>query len=302
MIYLYTGENDYAVSEKVRAVCESFRKKYAECSVERIDGEETDAAGVMAKLTGVDMFTPRKLLVLTGMGKRRATWEGLARSLGLVADSTEVVIVEPKPDGRLTATKEIRKAATVTEFKALKAPEVERWARGLAQEMGLEMKGGAVRILAEYCGWGQWEMRHEMEKLRCLGRVMTEEMVRKYVRADLGADVFTVLELAVNGRMAEVNAALEILRVKEDVNKFLGLIGSQIFNLAAVKTAPEGAAVAREVGVAPWLIGGIQRLAGKITEEKLGELTARMAEVDGRVKLGEDGWVLVRAVLNRIFG
>ncbi|MCL1929994.1 DNA polymerase III subunit delta [Candidatus Saccharibacteria bacterium] len=302
MIYLYSGENDFAITEKLRAVSEAFKKKYSDASVERIDGSEISTAELSAKLTSIDMFTSRKLLVLTDMGKKKNTWDTLAQSLALVPDSTEVVIIEAKPDGRLNATREIKKVAKTTEFKLLARHELEQWTRQTVQELKLEIKNDALRLLIEFCESNQWQIMHELKKLSLITKVITSGIIVQYVEPSPGTDVFRVLEFAINKDLDVLNAALDILRQKEDVNKFLGLLTSQIFTLTALKNSPEQASVARDMGLAPFLVSKQTGLARAITPNQLNKLVASMAEIDGRVKLGEDGWLLIKLALNRLFG
>jgi len=301
MIYLYSGENDFAVTEKVRRVSEAFKKKYSDSSLERIDGCEITTTELAAKLTSVDMFTPRKLILLTNMSQKKLIWETLAQSLPLVPSSTEIVIVEPKPDGRLNSTKNIRGAAKTTEFKPLSRHELEQWARKTIQELKLEIKNDALKLLLEFCEYNQWGILHELEKLSHISKVITSDLISKYVQPNLETDVFRILEFAINQNFDEFNLALDTLKKREDVNKFLGLISSQIFTLVAIKNSPDKTTLPRDLGLAPFLVFKQKDLAGKISDDQLNSLVSSLAEIDGRIKLGEDGWLLIKLVLNQLF-
>ena len=299
MVYLYCGENSFAIAQKVELVSKAFKEKFSDASLERVDGTETTPTALMGKLTSIDMLAPRKLLILTNMSKRKDTWNGLAKSLPLVPDSTEVVIIESKPDGRLSATKEIRRIARPTEFNLLKANEIERWTGEAVQRLGLEIKRDALKSLVESCEHDQWKIRHELEKLSLVTKSITNELINKYIQPNLDADIFQILELSIDQNFDELNLALDTLRQREDVNKFLGLLTSQVFALVAIKNAPKNANTSRDLGLAPFLVSKQQGLARKITDEQLVSFVANLAEVDGRIKLGEDGWLLIKLVLNQ---
>ena len=300
MIYLYSGENDFAITEKVRLVSETFIKKYSDSSLERINGSETTPAELSAKLTSIDMFTPRKLLVLTSMSKKRPVWDALAQSLRLVPDSTEVVIIEPKPDNRLSSTKEIKKAAKTTEFRLLKPRELEQWARETVQSLGLEAKSDGLELLLEFCEYDQWGIQHELKKLSCVAKTVTSDLIYQYVHPSLSADVFRVLELAIDQDYDRLNSSLDVLRQKESLNKFLGLLASQVFTLVSIKNSGAKDVVTRDMGLAPFLVSKQQSLVDKITEDQLNKLLTQLAEIDGRSKLGDDGWLLVKLTLNQL--
>ena len=302
MIYLYTGENSFALAEKINLVSRSFKNKYSDTSLERIDGGDITATELQARLTSVDMFTPRKLLVITGAAHEKTIWDALAKSLPLVPNSTEVVIVEPKLDARLNSTKEIKRLATITEFKPLKPYELDQWVKKTSQRLGLELKGDAHKLIIDSCGGNQWEISHELEDLSHVTRAVTDGVVHKYIQPSPETNAFQILELAVDRDLSGLNLAIDILSQKEDINKFLGLITSQVFALAAIKNQPDATNnAARDMGLAPFMLVKQQGLANKLTADQLNSLISNIAKIDGRVKLGDDGWALIRVTLNQLF-
>jgi DNA polymerase-3 subunit delta len=302
VIHLYYGENDYAVAEKVRAVRAAFAAKYGAEAIERIDADEAAADDLVGKLVNVDLFASRKLVIMSGAARRPSTWQKLAAALLRVPNSTEVIMIESKLDGRLNATKEIKKIAGATEFRALRSWELERWAAEEAQRQRLEVKGAALRELVLACGGDQWRIASEIKKLSALGQVLTPELVKKYVESVVSADAFLVLELALRRERQAMNAELQKLRAVESAEKFLGLFSAQVFALAVAKSAGEegSAAAAKATGVHPFVMQKTFAVRDEISESELQKLAAGLAEVDAKMKLGGDGWQLMMILLNRI--
>jgi DNA polymerase-3 subunit delta len=302
MIYLYCGENDFALAEKLATVKQAFVEKYGATAVERLDGGEIDDNNLVGKMVNIDMFTPRKLLIISNAGKKPTTWEKLAHNLARVPDSTEVILIEKKPDGRLNSTKTIKKIAKTTEFKALKPWEVVGWTKTELQRQKMEVKRGAVDELALVCGYDQWRLRSEIKKLSALTQVLTSDIVKKYVEAEVAADAFKVLELAFRQDREAMNAELANLRHKESAERFLGLLAGQIFALAAIKNADgrSQTEVARAVGVHPFVMQKIAGSAQKTSQESVREMAQGVANIDAKMKMGVDGWDLLTTLLNKL--
>lgn len=299
MIYLYTGENDYEIAEKVRAVKEAFAKKYGAETIERIDGAETAAENLVAKLVNIDLFATRKLLVISGAAKKAGTWEKVATALPRVPDTTEVVLMEPKIDGRLSATKLVKKIAKCTEFKLLKGRDMIDWAKKELQKQGVEATGRAVEKLVTVCGGSQWRVASEIRKLSSVAKVLSEDLIDRYVENDTLGDVFKVLELAFAGDVKEMNEELARVRERESAEMFLGLLASQLFTLVGIKNS-KGRDVSRELGIHPFVVQKLRRVADDVSDKVLKELVRQVAEVDGKMKLGSDGWRLLYTILNEL--
>lgn len=299
MIYLYTGENDYEIAERVRAVRTAFTKKYSAESIERIDGAEVPAEDLVAKLVNMDLFATRKLLVISGTAKKTGTWEKVATTLSRVPDTTEVVLIEPKPDGRLSATRLVKKIAKWTEFKPIKGRDIVNWARKKLQEQGMKATGMVVEKLVMVCGENQWRVASEIKKLSAITKVLSEDLVDRYVKSDTSGDVFKMLELAFAGNADKMNEEIARVRERESAEMFLGLLAGQLFALVGIKNS-EGRDVPRELGIHPFVAQKLRRVADGVSDEALSRLAQEVAEVDGKMKLGSDGWRLLYKVLNEL--
>jgi DNA polymerase III delta subunit len=183
----------------------------------------------------------------------------------------------------------------------LRPHELKYWTGTIAQNISVEIDGNAAALLIEFCEYNQWNILHEIHKLSHIATVITVDIIKQYVQPNLEADIFTVLELAVSQNFYALNQAIDALKHKEDISKFLGLLASQVFTLAAIKNSNKNNNIARDMSLAPFLVVKQQSLACKITDHQLSGLIKRLAELDGRVKLGEDGWLLIMLTFNKLF-
>lgn len=299
MIVLYTGDNDYGITEKVHIVKEAFAQKYGAETIEIINGAEIAVDDLAAKLVNMDLFATQKLLIISGAAKKAGTWEKIAATLPQVPDTTDVVLVEPKIDGRLSSTKLVKKIAKCTEFKPIKGFDMVNWAKKESQKQGLETTRNVVEKLVTVCGENQWRVTSEMKKISAITKVLSEDLVDKYIESDISGDVFKVLDLVFAGNVKEMNKELARVRERENAEMFLGLLTSQLVALVGVKNA-QGRAVPSELGIHPFVVQKLRRVAENINNETLNNFVQQLAEIDGKIKLGSDGWRLLHMVLNKL--
>lgn len=297
MVYFYYGENDFEITQKVAGIFGAFTLKYGEMSTVRLDGNEISARDLVGQMVNIDMFAPNKLLIVKNIGKNTENWEALVANIGRVPESTSLVVVENHPDGRTKTFKDLKKLADKEEkFIALKSWEVEKWAKTELQKNEMELRSGLTELVA-YCNADQWRIHHEITKLASVSRVLTRELVEKYVEPDLSANVFNLLEMAVN-KNPKLDDEIAKLKINTEPYMVFGAVSSQLVNIAIAKQG----GTAKEFGVNPWAFKSAEEIALKITDEKLQKILQKASEIDAKLKsTGQDPWILVEVFLKTIF-
>src|SRR5688572_17332361 len=101
MIVTLTGANDFSRKAELKKLVSQFVAVHTDMAVERYDGDESDAASMRGSLNSLPFLTERKMVVLYEPGKQKAFAEKIDEVLKDVADTTDLIIVEPKLDKRL---------------------------------------------------------------------------------------------------------------------------------------------------------------------------------------------------------
>src|ERR1700742_2933571 len=100
MVVTLTGTNDFARQTALSKLVNDFIAEHTDMAVERLDGEEATADRMRESAASLPFLTPRKLVVLREPGKQKAFAEHIGDVLKDVADTTDLVLVEPKLDKR----------------------------------------------------------------------------------------------------------------------------------------------------------------------------------------------------------
>ncbi len=175
-IYLYWGEDDFAMSRAVAALRDAhLDPSWIDFNYSKITPEQPDAITQGLNLAMTAPF---------GMGKR-LVWLAdttvcqrcpedllieLERTLPNLPEETVLLLTTTsKPDGRLKSTKLLQKHADIQEFSLISPWNTDQLAqqvRRAAQDVGVKLTPAAVQLLVESVGNQSRQLYTELEKLK----------------------------------------------------------------------------------------------------------------------------------------
>src|SRR5438105_1810472 len=129
-------------------------------------GDETDGAEILASVNEVPVFAQRRLVILKNAEKLSARdGEALGPYLKEPCESTILVCVSQKLDGRLKFTQALKNQAVVVDCSPLAEHQLESWIRSEAGRLHLRLDEPAVLLLKELADQSLSIIRQELEKL-----------------------------------------------------------------------------------------------------------------------------------------
>jgi DNA polymerase III subunit delta len=277
MIVTLTGANDVARDMELKRLVADFVTEHTDMGLERLDGDEHDAARMRESASSLPFLTARKLVVLREPGKQKAWAEHIADLLPEVADTTDLVIVEPKLDKRLSYYKTLKKSTDFRDFPELDAAGLARWAGEYAKTQGGQLASGDARMLVDRLGPNQQLLKMELDKLLAYEPQVSAANIELLTEQLPQSTVFELLDAALAGRKEQ---ALKLYReqraLKVEPQAIIAMLAWQLHVLALVKTAGSRSAdeVAREAKINPFVVRKSQALARQLP---LGTLTQRIA-------------------------
>jgi len=287
MIVTVTGANDFARTRELHKLVADFVAEHTDMALERFDGEETPAARMCESVNSLPFLTARKLVVLREPGKQKAWAEQIADILKGVAASTDLIIVEPKLDKRLSYYKTLKKDTDFRDYTELDAGGLARWASDYAVEQGGTLSAGDARLLVDRVGLSQQMLQQELDKLLAYDPAITKASIELLTDLLPQSTVFELLDAAFAGR---TKRAMELYReqraLKVEPQAIIALLAWQLHVLAVIKTAGERAAddIAREAKLNPYVVRKSQGLARNLALERLKQLIADLLDLDQKLK------------------
>jgi DNA polymerase III delta subunit len=287
MIVTLTGTNDFLRKAELKKLVSDFIAVHTDMAVERYDGDESDPARMRESVTSLPFLTERKLVLLHEPGKQKAFAENISAVLKEVADSTDLIIVEPKLDKRLSYYKTLKKETDFREFTDLDAGGLARWAGEYVKGEGGALNAMDARVLIDRVGPNQQQLRQELDKLLAYDPKITKASIELLTEPLPQSTIFELLDAVFAGNTKH---ALELYReqraLKVEPQAIMAMLAWQLHTLALVKSAgsrsPEE--IAREAKMNPYVVRKSQGLTRHLSLERLKEMIQQLLDLDIRLK------------------
>lgn len=258
-------------------------------------GDEAEGAEIAACASEVAVFAPRRLVIVKAADKLPAKQsEPLLPYLKGPNDTTTVVFVAAKLDGRLKFSQAVIQASLVVDCGPLKDPQLYPWLKQEADRLGVRIDEEALHVLREVSGGSLFAVRRELEKLASYvpaDRVATATDVAALRGTQPGASVF---DLAAAIGAQQRGTALAILaRNLEAGEAPLRILGSLVWQYRRlwkvkelVRQAGREGEAARLLRIDPYKV---RPFLGQFSETHLREAFRLFLETDQKLKGGSGG-------------
>lgn len=287
MITTLTGSNDFARSLKLSQLIADFIATYGDFGLEKIDGEEASAAHMRASVESLPFLTPRKLVVLREPSKQKAFVEALPDVLAAVTETTDVIIVEPKLDKRLTYYKILKKQTEFLDFPEIDANGLMGWAVSYAKEQGGELVRPDAKELIDRVGPNQQALKQELDKLMLLDPTITAHSIEMLTERAPQSTVFELLDAAFAGRHQKALQLYEEQRAqKVEPQAIVAMLAWQLQIITVVKVAGSRPTdeIATSAKLNPFVVRKTSQLAKKLSLEDVKRLVSNLYSIDVRSK------------------
>jgi DNA polymerase-3 subunit delta len=287
MITMLTGDNSFALRQALQSLVKAFIDEHGDLALERIDCEGLEPDRIREAVAGLPFLAARKMVVLRGLDTNKQLQERLEQLLDDVAETTDLIIVEPKPDKRLSYYKMLKKRAELREFPELDANGLARWLSQAATEQGGSMNLADARYLVERVGTNQQLLANELEKLLLHDATISRGTIDLLTEATPQSTIFQLLEAAFAGNTRRaLDLYAEQRAQKVEPMQIIAMLAWQLHVLAVIKTAGTRTAdaIAKEARLNPFVVRKSQGIARTLTLTRLKTLVDDLLSIDMQSK------------------
>lgn len=273
--------------EALRQLVDSFVAEHGDMGLERLDGEETGYERMHEAAQSLPFLVPRKLVVLRSPGANKEFAEKFEQFREDVAETNDIVIIEPKLDKRLGYYKQLKKHTDFKEFTVLDASGLMRYLADYAKQRGGSLSAGDIRLLIDRVGTNQLILQHELDKLLAYNPNINRASIELLTERTPQSSIFELLDAAFAGNAQRAMALYAEQRTQRvEPQQILAMLVWQLHILAIVKTAgPRNVdTIAKESKLNPFAVRKSQDLARRITLPQLKKLVTTLREFDVRLK------------------
>ncbi len=287
MIRTLSGENSYGLQRELRAIADAFVDEHGDLALERIDGQEVSFDRIREAITSLPFLASKKMVVLRAPGANKEFVEKFEEVLSDIPETTDLIIVEPKLDKRLSYYKFLKKQTDFHDFTPMDADSLSRWLIDEAKHAGGSISASDAHYLVERVGASQQLVSSDLEKLMIYDKAVTRKTIDLLTEATPQSTIFQLLESAFAGNS---RAALELYAeqraLKVEPQQIIAMLAWQLHVLAIIKAAGDRSAdvIAKEAKLNPYVVRKSQGIARKITIAELKKLVSDLLNIDARSK------------------
>jgi DNA polymerase-3 subunit delta len=282
-----TGNNEFTLSQELNKLLAALTTEVGDFGVERYDGEDLDPQKLPGIIQAMPFLAPKRVVVLRQPSAQKLLAERLEKLLDKVPESTELIIVERRPDKRTSYYKALQKRTDLRSYDALNEQQLADWLRGLATEAGGQLSAGDARYLVQRIGLNQQLLSNELKKLLTYNPQITRQAIDQLTEPAPQSTIFSLLDAAFRGdRRTVLDLYHEQRQQKVEPLAMLAMIAWQLHIFALIKTAGERSpqTIASETKVSPYVIQKSISASRSFSLAQLKGWIHRAAELDVQLK------------------
>ena len=288
-IFLFTGENTYALFQEFLRWKKGFAEKHGEENLLEVETSGEKLTSLMDSVAAMPFIAEKRLVALHNIPKLEK--EEMISLCEAVHPQTVVVFIDAVPDKRLSSVKTLQALATVKEFSAPSPAELTRWMTEEARKNEADLTESGRKALVDMVGEDQWMLASEISKLALTGKPIDRELVIEYVIPSGERIIWGFTNLLGEGN---VNGALryfyEQMERGEDPYGLWAILLDMIKKLVLVWSALQDDVqpgnIASELKLSPFVIRGIMPLARKLSSDDMRTLLSFATSSDRALKTG----------------
>lgn len=287
MLTTLTGSNVFLLRQELSRLIDNFVTELTDMGLERLDGEEASFDRMRESLESLPFLASRKLVVLTSPSANKEFVEKAPDLLSDVPETTNVIVVEPKLDKRLSYYKFLKKHSEYKEFNDLDQSALTKWLSYTAKEQSGALSPTDARYLVDRVGTNQQLLSSELAKLLVYNPQITRQTIDLLTELTPQSTIFELLDATLSGKTKRaLDLYAEQRAMKVEPQQILAMLAWQLHILALVKTAGsrDPGAIAKEARLNPYVVRKTLNLAQRMSLRQLKQLIKRTLKIDIQLK------------------
>ncbi len=287
MIYILSGNNHYAIKQKLSELKAKFVTYNGDLQIENYDGAEVNIAQITNSLRTVSLFSSPKLIIIDELSANSSLPQDLEAWLGQVDELTTLILVEKNIDKRSSTYKTLKKQPNFIEYKVVVANELASWVIEYTKQKNGNISSQDARYLCERIGENQMKLAHELDKLVVYDQQITRDNIDLLTEQSPNSTIFNLIDCIFSGKLDKAMQIYDDQKAQQVAPQaIMGMIIWQLHIICvclagANKSAAE---IAAQTGINNYVISKNQSLATKIGLQNAKEILNLACEIDIKSK------------------
>lgn len=296
-IFLFYGEDQWSLQQKLKFWRSEFEKKYGgDTNLCVLTGKVTTANEIFQNASSLPFLAEKRFIIVKNfLGEANIEEQGhLSEMLEQIPDFTILVFAENgAPDRRTSLFKKISKIGKLMEFPQLTGTKLLAWIEKTAFRFGGTMEKEALLALSEISTGDLYHLENEVAKLAAYahGRDITKRDVTLLTSAQTETSIFRLTDsIGQKNRAAALSNLHQVMESGEELHRILSMIMRQFRIIVSVKDLAEQGARSSEIAVKlkehPFVVNNTLTQSKNFTREALLRAYKLLIEMDAKLKTG----------------
>lgn len=287
MIIAFIGDNAFAREAAAHEFIDGFIGAHGTHAVDRFIATDIEFNALSGAVTTSPFLSQRRLIIVRDVSANKVIAERFEDILQQTADTSDLVIIESRVDGRSKYLQILRKMTDCREFAQLDTNELANWVTQQTKLFGGIISPRDAQYLVERVGSNQQLVSQEIDKLLLYNEQITKETIDKLTEYTPQSSIFAMLEAAFAG---DVKNALSLYQEQRaqgmEPQAILGMIAWQLHILALVKTGQDKdpAEIASAAKLNPFVVRKSLAVTRRLSFADLSELLELATNTDYKLK------------------
>ncbi|NUJ97882.1 hypothetical protein HGA92_03805 [Candidatus Gracilibacteria bacterium] len=294
MIYLFTGNNSFALTEEIKKWKKVFLEKYGDFNLVHIkDILLFDTHFLVENIVGSSLFGGKKLIIIEDYPFSPEVKEDNSEKeiffldiLDKIPEENIVVFAVANPDKRTKIYKKIQELAQVKDFSFDDENDLKKF---ILKRYEGKIGNFELDVLIRYKSANIQKIIADIEKLLLTKEKITKDDIEKNIVPEIEENIFMIVDNLLNKRkdivLKEIKNTLNFISIYALYNSLLGNIRNRLYidMFKSLHFSPSEIKDYLGLGNKAFLIGKVYQ----IQFDELKKLYLDMIELDKKMKFGK---------------
>jgi len=287
MLITLTGNNHYLLKQRLDELKKTFLADNDPLSLREIDAESAELQIILEAVGSTSLFAQASMVVMRDLSLNKAASEHIEQIISSTADTTTLILLEPKVDKRSAYFKVLKRLSQLEEYPETDSAQLTTWLITEAKKQGAKLSFSDAKTLVERAGCDQSLLANELAKLITYNSEISSRNIELLVAKTPQSKIFDLLDAAFG---TNKKRALELYSQqraqKIEPQEILAMIAWQLKLVSLAKLAGNMSAsqIATDAGVSVYPINKAQNLANSIALDKLKKMVSEAYRIDKLIK------------------
>ncbi len=295
-LFLLTGDNEFHLRERAKLYRTGFLKKYTDGELTFFENDKTLADLENLVLTP-NLFGGKRMAICEDFWNaenfEKAEKTKFFETLPDFEESSIIIVIAPKLDKRLKASKYLLKNAKVEQFDLLDEMGTLRWIEEYTAKKGGKISRRNAQFLLNRCGEDLWTLSQEITKLTtlCDGREIEQADIESLTRANPKMEIWDFLtNLSQKKSAAAIKKLRTLVETGQSIHQVFSMIQRETRIHAQLRAGLDqgmpAKPLASKCGIHPFVVQKTLPLTKNFSQAQLAQMYDALFEIERSLKTG----------------